>query len=163
MPVVEKLVWNIRVTDPSETSSFAAAEFARLVKLLDPECAVKVSSGSFAPGEKALWIGLDPALPPPLPVADPVLDDAIRIEVANGTGFITGANLRSVLIAVYRFFREAGCVFVRPGKDGEAVPVRDSARIAVKISERAAYRHRGLCLEGSASYENVAELIDFAP
>ena len=154
--------WDIRVADASPTSRFAGCEFARLIKLMDDGCAAELSECRFRPGENALWIGRDPALTPP-DVPDPELDDAVRIEVAEGTGFITGSNPRSVLIGVYRFFREAGCVFVRPGRDGEFVPERDSAKLAVRVSERAAYRHRGLCLEGSASSENVAELIDLAP
>ena len=160
---MKTLCWKIRVTDRSETSCFAAAEFSRLMRKLDRRCTTEVSAGSFAPEEPALWIGLDPALPPILPVDDPAQDDAFRIEVADGKGFITGTNPRSVLLGVYRFFREAGCVFVRPGQNGESVPERDSAGIEVHVNERAAYRHRGVCLEGSSSYENVVELIDFAP
>ena len=156
-------VWDIRVADPSPTSGFAAREFARLMRAMDKSAAVRLAAANFAPDAAALWIGLDPALPPAPPVSDPAFDDAIRIEVENATGFITGSNPRSVLIAVYRFFREAGCVFVRPGRDGEYIPERDSAELAVNVSERAAYRHRGLCLEGAAAYENVAELIDLAP
>ena len=155
--------WNIRIADRSQTSRFAAEEFARLIRAMDDNCTAEVAEGGFAPGENALWIGLDPALPPAPSVANPEFDDAIRIEVAKCSGFITGSNARSVLLGVYRFFREAGCVFVRPGREGEFVPKRDSAEIAVAVGERAAYRHRGLCLEGSASYENVAELIDLAP
>jgi hypothetical protein len=154
--------WNILVVDRSETSRFAAEEFSRLIAVMDPGCSAQISAGGSAPEDGALRIGLDPALPCP-PVADPVFDDALRIEVADGAGFITGSNPRSVLIGVYRFFREAGCVFVRPGREGEYIPVRDSSEIAVSVSECAAYRHRGLCLEGSAAYENVVELIDLAP
>ena len=160
---MKKFRWNIFVADRSETSRFAAEEFSRLIELMDPDCETQVSAGDAAPEESALRIGLDPALPPPPPVADAAFDDAIRIEVADGAGFITGSNPRSVLIGVYRFFREAGCAFVRPGRNGEFVPERDSSEIKVCVSERAAYRHRGLCLEGSASYENVADLIDLAP
>ena len=160
---MKTLHWDICVTDASPTSRFAGCEFARLIERMDSSCTTALSEYTFSPSRKALWIGLDPALPPAPPVEDPELDDAVRIEVEAGAGFITGSNARSVLIGVYRFFREAGCVFVRPGKNGEFVPERDSATLAVKVCERAAYRHRGLCLEGAASYENVAELIDLAP
>ena len=155
--------WKIRVSDDSETSRFAAKEFARLIGLLDPDRTAEIVADDPDPGEKALRIGLDPALPPPPAVDDPALDDAVRIEVADMSGFITGSNPRSVLLGVYRFFREAGCVFVRPGRGGESVPKRDSGKLEIKVCERAAYRHRGLCLEGASSYENVVELIDFAP
>ena len=155
--------WDIRVTDPSPTSRCAAEEFARLIVLMDPAADAEISSGRFAPEVKALWIGLDAALPAPPPVADPEFDDAVNISVRDGAGYITGSNVRSVLLGVYRFFREAGCVFVRPGRDGEAVPRRKSGEVEVSVSESARYRCRGICLEGATSYENVADMIDFAP
>lgn len=154
----------ITITDPSPASRFAAEEFARLAARMDPETVSEIASGAFDPKRPAtLWIGLDPALPAPPAVNDPAVDDAVRIEVKAGTGFITGSNPRSVLIAVYRFFRELGCVFLRPGRDGEYLPQRDLAAAAVSVAERAAFRHRGICLEGSNAYENVAEMIDWAP
>ena len=160
---MKTLHWDIRVTDASAASRFAGGEFARLMRRMDKSCTVALSESPFSRSRKALWIGLDPGLPPAPTVENPELDDACRIEVADGTGFITGSNARSVLIGVYRFFREAGCVFVRPGREGEYVPERDGAELKVSLAERAAYRHRGLCLEGAASCENVAELIDLAP
>ena len=129
--------WDIRVADASETSRFAAGEFARLIRAVDPECAAEVSESRFSPDVRALWIGRDPALPPP-EVPDPEFDDAVRIEVAACAGSVTGNNARSVLLAVYRFFREAGCVFFGPGQDGEFVPRRDSAGLKVRVSECAA-------------------------
>ena len=118
---------------------------------------------SYAPDPRVLWIGRDAALPQPPPVDDPGEDDAIRIGIRDGAGFITGSNDRSVLIGVYRFFREAGCAFVRPGREGESVPRRDSLALAVSLCEKAACRHRGICLEGANSFENVCEMIDLAP
>ena len=139
--------WHICLTDPSRTTRFAAEEFIRLITRMDPG----VQAGIDGEG---LRIGVT------APEAD---DDAVRIDVREGAGYISGPNPRSVLIAVYRFFREAGCVFLRPGREGEYVPRRDSLALCVQVNEAAAYRHRGICLEGSNSYENVAEMIDFAP
>ena len=156
-------VWDIRVADGSETSRFAAEEFARLIARLDPSCSVEVAASGFVPGTRALLIGVAAGLGDVPPVSDPELDDAIHIDVRNGAGFVTGSNARSVLIGVYRFFREAGCAFVRPGREGEVVPERDSMELEITVRERAAYRCRGICLEGSVSYANVVETIDFAP
>ena len=55
-------------------------------------------------------------------VDDAYLDDAIYIDVENLCGTISGSNARSVLIAVYRFLREKGYKFIRPGKGGEIIP-----------------------------------------
>ena len=151
--------WSLTLTDPSATTRFAAEEFSRLLSRMDPDTPVRILT---EPADGALRIGLDAAADLPA-VADPAVDDAIRISVRAGSGVITGTNPRSVLIAVYRFFREAGCVFLRPGRDGEYIPRRDSRSLCVEVCEAAAYRCRGICLEGSVSYENVAEMIDWAP
>ena len=148
--------WNIRLCGEAPVIRFAAEEFRRLLGRMDP-------NATFGTGGAPLVIGLDSSLPQPPQVEDPVIDDAILIDVKGGAGMITGSNGRSVLIAVYRFFREAGCVFLRPGKGGEWIPQRDSFSLNIHVCEAAAYRHRGICLEGSNSYENAADMIDFAP
>lgn len=149
--------WRI-VAREDATVRFAAEEFMRLMGKLDPEASVSLCAEGDFPRERLLFIGLEDH-----PVKDPVIDDAISLDVKNCAGRICGVNPRSVLIAVYRFFREAGCVFVRPGADGEYVPRRDSSGLTLRLRETPAYRHRGLCLEGANTYENVAELIDFLP
>ena len=35
--------------------------------------------------------------------------------------------------------------------------------VNVHVFEAASFRHRGICIEGTTSFENVAELIDFLP
>ena len=90
-------------------------------------------------------------------------DDEIYIDIANGKGVIAGINQRSVLIGVYRFLTEAGCAWVRPGKDGEYIPRKDISKTSVRVHETASYRHRGICIEGSNSYENIENIIDWAP
>ena len=51
---------------------------------------------------------------------DLVLDDKYVINVHGGEGEIVGLNARSVLIGVYRFFRECGCVFSVQAKTEKA-------------------------------------------
>lgn len=156
-------IWNIRSCGGGETVRFAASEFTRLIRAMDPACEAMVEEADFTSNAGVLWIGLNPGLPQPPAVEDPESDDSLYINVENCEGVITGSNERSVLIAVYRFFREAGCVFLKPGPEGEYIPGKDSACLSVKVAEAAAYRHRGICLEGSNSYENAADMIDFAP
>ena len=95
-------------------------------------------------------------------VDDPVVDDAIYIDIENHRGVIAGSNARSVLIGVYRYLRELGFVFVRPGKNGEKVPCQLCNR-HVTVCEKPSYRHRGLCIEGSVFYESMEALIDWLP
>jgi hypothetical protein len=99
-------------------------------------------------------------------VADPALDDAFEIDIAGGMGFIAGTNPRAVLIGVYRFLRELGCRWVRPGSTGEIVPRISSDDLSgrtIRIREAAAYRHRGICIEGAPSREHVLDLIAWMP
>lgn len=91
------------------------------------------------------------------------LDDEIYIKTENGKGIIAGVNPRSVLFAVYFFLTEAGCRWVRPGKDGESIPETDISQLALEVHECPSYRYRGICIEGAVSCENVLEMIDWLP
>lgn len=156
---MEKL-WNIYLASHSETTKFAAAEFKRLMKKADTKASVTITENE---SEASLIIGLSDKLPTPK-VCDPTLDDAISINVSGMKGYITASNERAVLMAVYRFFREAGAIaYVRPGRDGERVYPTDFSSVSVKLEESAAMRYRGFCFEGSAGYEHFVDLIDFAP
>lgn len=114
--------------------------------------------------ETSLWVGISSGFEEFLPaVEDEKLDDGIYINVENGAGIITGTNPRSVLIAVYRFLKELGFAWIRPGKDGEIVPLSIPEKYSVKVCEAAAYRHRAICIEGAVSYEHVRSVIDWIP
>ena len=90
-------------------------------------------------------------------------DDAIYINVKEGNGIIAGINPRSVLLGVYRFLNEVGCRWIRPGTTGEYIPKVDIANLNSYIAEKPSYRHRGICIEGANSYENIRDIIDWAP
>ena len=143
-----------------ETVAFAARELERLLRLTDPSLETKIVEMPFDPDAAGvLWVGPD---------GDPGFgeDDAtdtVKIGVSGMSGVITGSNPRSVLIAVYRFMRELGCRFIRPGRDGEKIPQRELRDLSVSVAETASYRHRGVCIEGADSYENVFDMIDFLP
>ena len=96
------------------------------------------------------------------PVKDEVIHDSILIDVKERNGVISGSNARSVLIAAYRYLRELGYSFVRPGKSGEKYPEKLPER-DVFVSESAFYSQRTICIEGSASYESIEETIDWIP
>ena len=146
--------------------SYAAEELKRCLEIMDPSQPVLLLTYPTYRSDlkEALWVGMDPAFAgavPEVPVA--VLDDAIAIEVEGGCGFITGANPRAVLIAVYRYLRALGAAWVRPGRDGEVLPSCDVRRRTVSIRETPSCRHRGICIEGSVSLEHVCEIIDWMP
>ncbi len=95
-------------------------------------------------------------------VEDKAFDDAIVINVKARNGVITGTNARSVLIAMYRYLRELGFLFIRPGKMGEIIP-EDLNDRDVSVNEAATSRHRCVCNEGAIFYECAEDMIDWLP
>lgn len=144
-------------SNDSQILSFAFSEFRRLLCDMDRNASVERASEL---SDNVLSFSI---CPEHFSVNDPVLDDGYQISISNVSGVIAAPNERSILLGVYRFFSELGCLFSRPGKDGEIVPHADSRTFSVEVDELAAYRHRGLCIEGSNSFENVAEMIDYLP
>lgn len=148
--------------------AYAADELARYLAALSPGAASAPERAGTPPGAAPeLRLGTfadfgDAARPWPT-VAQPEWDDAIYIEVSGLAGSIAGSNPRSVLLAVYRYLTELGCRWVRPGPDGEYLPPVALATTTVRVAEAAAYRHRGVCIEGAVSYEHVRDLIDWLP
>ncbi|MBQ2755127.1 MAG: DUF4838 domain-containing protein [Oscillospiraceae bacterium] len=150
----------------SEVVAFAVSELARYLNMMDPQLVVDVLqteqlTESF---KGVIWVGQDEKLKEKLPaVDDPKADDGIAVKVVNGEGFITGTNGISVLIAAYRFLKALGCDWVRPGIEGERIPKKAVENVNVEISEAASYRHRGICIEGADTYQNVLDMIDYVP
>jgi hypothetical protein len=163
-PLKNKL--SLCVLDKNQTIVFAAEELAKyLLRISQKYEFINFYNGSkYEPDKKGiLWIGLSDGFGIQSTVQDVVMDDMIYLDVTDGCGIISGINPRSVLLAVYRFLTEAGCRWVRPGIEGECIPQTNITDINIKVSEKPSYRHRGICLEGAASYENVADIIDWAP
>ncbi len=94
---------------------------------------------------------------------NPALDDEIFIDVTALKGTIAGSNPRSVLLGVYRFLTECGFMWIRPGEGGISLPEKDISAISVKIHEAASYRHRGVCIEGANTLQNILDIVDWAP
>jgi hypothetical protein len=149
----------------NDTIGFAAKELKRYLGRMNPavEIAIACRKAYDPKASSSLWVGGDPAFASKLPqVGDPGFDDGVYISVKSGVGIITGVNDRSILIGVYRYLRELGCAWVYPGPQGERIPWSDlSAEVC--ISEAASYRHRGICIEGAVSYDNVFNMIDWLP
>ena len=89
--------------------------------------------------------------------------DTLEIRTSGTFGSICGSNARTALTAVYRFLHEYGYCWIRPGKEGEIIPDCVQLDREISICETAAYRHRGICIEGAVSYENVRDMIDYLP
>jgi len=146
---------------------FAARELAKYLRLI-ARGSLRVTVETFAaappPGPFLLTLCLfADAKIPSVGGSDTDFDDEIHIDVRQGAGVIAGRNGRSVLLAVYRMLHEMGIRWVRPGPDGEYLPAIDILSAVVTLHETPSYRHRGICIEGASSIENVNDLIDWAP
>ncbi|HCS74313.1 MAG TPA: DUF4838 domain-containing protein [Clostridiales bacterium] len=156
------------------TINFAAEELAKcLGKIILPTQEVTIYSGNTVEDDKvpSIQLGLfdqldalkNSTVEDLKDVPDEKFDDAIYIQVRSGIGIIAGINPRSVLLAVYRFLSDVGCNWVRPGIDGESIPKLGIDDLNSNVAEKPSYRHRGICIEGANSYENIRDIIDWAP
>jgi len=157
------MLWKIAKAGKEPAVVFAAEELARCLRRMDEtvEVALLAFPGYDPEIRNVLWLGVCPEIAGE--AADPRLDDAYDIRVEKGAGAIRGSNPRSVLFGVYRFLKELGCAWVRPGADGEILPRRDTENIRVCLADKASYRHRGICIEGAVGYEHVSDMIDWMP
>ena len=143
----------ICITDPHPVIRFAARELARYLRKATGEVVPIVKEPGTVTDAAVLRLGLlDPA-------AD---DDRIRIEPEGQGYWLGGANLRSVLFAVYRYLHELGFRWVRPGARGEIIPQLDAPVLpGICVDETPAYKYRTICIEGAASQKHVTDLIDW--
>ncbi len=95
--------------------------------------------------------------------ADSPYTDRYAIRVEGGQGEISGCNPRSVLLGVYRFLFLIGCRFIAPGQGGEILPVKKLSDCHAWEERTVPTRHRGICIEGAVSRENVLDMIDWLP
>ena len=143
------------------TVDFAAEELRKYLWMMMPECGgISVEYKPDATDGFRLGLmsdfGLDTS-----EAEDLFLDDILHIDTDEQGGIIAGSNHRSVLLAVYRFFRENGCRWLFPGVDGELIPLQDI--VPVKYHKMADCRYRGQCNEGAEYQPNMMEVIDFQP
>lgn len=132
----------VRVSCPAAPApvAFAAAELERyLGKMLPPEAEVQISLACEGDGP----------------------EDRYDIQVSPAGGQIAGSDPRSVLLGAYALLHALGCRFLGPGQ--EVVPVLRREELRVELRQSASYRHRGVCIEGADSVENVLDFVDWLP
>ena len=158
--------WRIASIGDNVTIEFAVQELKNYITSIDSNIDVAIMKvDTYQDSMKnVLWVGISNIFSPYLvQVDEPSKDDVVYINVMKGEGIITGTNERSVLIAAYRFLREAGCRWIRPGADGEYIPKKSLENLLVTINEKATYRHRGVCIEGATSFDHVMRMINWLP
>ncbi len=153
----------VKITEKEKrTLLFAAYELQKyLSKVTEADFAVIPSLEHNQDEAGAIYIGID--LCSKLPkVENKELDDAICIHVSDFCGTITGNNARATLIAAYRYLKELGFAFLRPGEGGEYYP-DELFEEEISVCEKASYRHRAICIEGSVFQKNLNDMIDWVP
>lgn len=123
------------------------------------------------------WLQMDPTskfdikiLPMPQVMCENLLEgkrkelcDAFSADIRGGEGILYAASPRSALLGVYQLLRQAGCRFLRPGKNGEYIPSMKLDDFQWKKQVCSRYFHRGITIEGAVSVQNVLDIIDWAP
>ena len=136
---------------------FAAEELKKYLRMMMPDCDVKVSLDPDAKDGFRLGLLQDFGLENE--AEDPVLDDIVHIDTDYNGGILAGSNSRSVLFSVYRFLKENGCRFLYPGIDGDYIPTKEIG--PVRYHKAADHRFRGFCNEGTESQTCMLEAADY--
>ena len=89
------------------------------------------------------------------------LDDILYIDCTEDGGIIAGSNPRSVLLSVYEYLRQNGCMWLMPGVDGELIPIKNIK--PVKYRHKPSMRYRGWCNEGTEFQQCMLDAIELAP
>ena len=158
----------IRWIGEDETILFAGHELSKYIEKMDPRLKGRIhlsQAHEYRGEENTIWLGTSeyfdvPGLP--TNIQENVID-AIHIDIRHASGVICGVNPRSVLLGVYQFLTQVGCRWIRPGEEGEIIPAIFFQDIVVQYSKEASYKHRGVCIEGANSLENVLDMIDWLP
>lgn len=91
-------------------------------------------------------------------------EDAYSVDITPSGGTILGSNDRSVLLGVYKYLWILGCRFPAPGRKHEYLPIiYRKEQLSACCRKKAALRHRGVCIEGANSLENILDFIDWLP
>jgi len=140
---------------------YAAEELKKYLRMMMPESGdVRICYNPEATGGFRLGLmqdlGLDVS-----DAEDTELDDIIYIETDTRGGIIAGSNPRSVLLAVYEYLRQNGCLWLMPGVDGEYIPMKDIE--PVKYRHAPTCRYRGQCNEGAEFQQSMMATIEFMP
>lgn len=149
----------IQILKNNETINYAASELAKYLEMMDNgiKCEITSSDGDIKLGILSQLSLSDSD------VDDAMIDDVIDIAIDNMQGYIAGSNDRSVLMGVYNFLKSAGCMWVRPGDDGEYIPQKCMQSHSYTYRKKADIAFRGECIEGAVSFENLRDHILWLP
>lgn len=149
----------------AEPIVFAAQELARILEKTGSPRPSIIEKSRYEPEHEGLWLGRYDEFSSIRPLSEEygLFDDELYISTSGAQGIIAGVNNRSVLLAVYRYVKALGCRFVSFGPQGEYLPKITLSDTSVVLQERPSYRHRGVCIEGAVTEENIIDMVDILP
>lgn len=89
--------------------------------------------------------------------------DSFSVEIRKEGGKIEGSSPRGLLLAVYDYLHALGCRFLAPGAQYEVIPSVQWDELYVSYQKTASFKHRGACIEGGNSVENILDFVDWLP
>ena len=122
--------------------AFAAGELERYLNKMLPDAALRIALSAEGPD---------------------ITPERFSVHMTAEGGTIAGSGPRAVLLGVYDCLRRLGCRFLGAGKAWELVPAIDRERLEADYEREASFRHRGVCIEGADSLENILDFIDWLP
>lgn len=153
---------NVFFNKQDEVLTYAFEELARYINIMDKD--INLNYVQSKENSQIILEVKDSLEAYGLPkVKDIKKDDQIYVNIKDGRGEIVGINSRSVLLAVYKLLNKIGCRFLRPGEKYEIVPSCDFSKVDIVIKETASFRHRGVCIEGADSINNIIDFIAWLP
>ncbi len=90
-------------------------------------------------------------------------EDFFSVNMTEEECSIAGNRPRALLLGAYSCLQKLGCRFPAPGRSSETVPAVPRSSLHMKYEQRASLRHRGVCIEGACSRENLLDFIDWLP
>lgn len=89
--------------------------------------------------------------------------DRFTVHAGQDRLSIRGSNPRSVLLGAYDYLHHLGCRFLSPAPRAEITPAVSVSDLPASYSKQASFAHRGVCIEGGNSLENVLAFVDWLP
>lgn len=153
------------VGEPNKELNYAAMELSKYLRKLYTKVSISSENKTeYAIDTKGIYLGTLKYFKEmrKLKEENNPLKDGYDICIKDMNGYIAGVNERSVLLGVYRYLVHCGCKFIRPGVKGEYIP-QCKSYVDAEIIETPDYDHRGICIEGAVSYENLRDIIEWSP
>jgi len=152
----------ISITKDTKTLRYAAQELAKYLEMMDESICPQIVFDTHSDSGITLGLLEDLSLDTS-DVEDAFVDDVTDVNVKKLCGYIAGSNERSVLFGVYNFLKSAGCMWVRPGVDGEYIPKKSMKDHVFVNRKKADTPFRGQCIEGAVSIDHVLDALYFMP